>query len=72
MRKIDIHSVTWKEGKHYVSQCLNIDIASFGPTEAKALANLKEAVELYLDDNKTHKPTEVKKPRLASMKLAYA
>ncbi len=37
----------WKEGEWYVAQCLDVDIASQGETEAEALASLKEAVELH-------------------------
>jgi predicted RNase H-like HicB family nuclease len=40
----------YKEGTHYVSQCLNVDIASFGDTAEQAIANLKEALELYFED----------------------
>ncbi len=43
-------SVVYKEGKYYVAQCLNIDISSFGDSEQEALANLQEALELYLED----------------------
>jgi predicted RNase H-like HicB family nuclease len=39
--------VIYREGKYYVSQCLNIDIASCGNTIEEALNNLKDAVELY-------------------------
>ena len=42
--------IIYREGNYYVSQCLNIEIASFGSTIDEALANLKEAVELYLED----------------------
>jgi predicted RNase H-like HicB family nuclease len=42
----------YREGDYYVSQCLNIEVSSFGVTIDEALANLKEAVELYLEDNK--------------------
>jgi len=42
--------VIYREGKYYVSQCLNIDVSSFGETSEEAIANLKEAVELYLED----------------------
>ena len=72
MRTIDIQAVVWKEGKHYVSQCLNFDIASHGVTEQSALENLKEAIELYLEDNKVHKPSKVEDPNVVSMKLTYA
>jgi len=47
MRTIDF--VLWKEGRYYVAQCLNVDVSSFGETIAEAIANLKEAVELYLE-----------------------
>ena len=39
----------WKEGHLYVSQCLEIDLASQGETEEEALSNLKEALELYFE-----------------------
>jgi len=42
----------YREGDYYVSQCLNIDVASFGSTIEEALTNLKEATELYLEDEK--------------------
>ncbi len=40
-----------KEPPHYVAQCLNVDVSSFGETVEKAIANLKEAVELYFEDS---------------------
>ena len=42
--------VAYREGKYYVSQCLNVDVSSFGESIDEAIANLKEAVELYLED----------------------
>jgi predicted RNase H-like HicB family nuclease len=42
----------YREGDYYVSQCLNVEVASFGSTIDEALANLKEAVELYFQDEK--------------------
>ena len=35
----------------FVAQCIDYDVSSFGATEAEALANLREAVELYLEDH---------------------
>ncbi len=72
MQTIDIQAVTWKEGRRYVSQCLNFEVSSFGSTEKKALENLKEAVELYLEDKKIRKPSKIEVPRLSSLKLVYA
>ena len=37
----------WKEGEWYVAQCLDVDVASQGETEIKALDSLREAVELH-------------------------
>ena len=42
--------VVYKEGKFYVSQCLNVDISSFGGSITEAVDNLKEALQLYFED----------------------
>jgi predicted RNase H-like HicB family nuclease len=52
MKKIKY--VIYKEGKYYVSQCLNVDISSFGATIDEASSNLKEALQLYFEDDKSH------------------
>ncbi len=38
-----------KEGDMYVSLCPELDVASQGATVEEATANLKEAVELFLE-----------------------
>ncbi|WP_094227051.1 type II toxin-antitoxin system HicB family antitoxin [Methanolobus psychrotolerans] len=43
-------AVIHKEGDWYVSWCPELDIASHGKNVEEAVANLKEAVELYLED----------------------
>lgn len=45
-----IKYIVYREGKYFVSQCLNVDVSSFGETIDEAIANLKEAVELYFED----------------------
>lgn len=45
-----IHYTLYREESDYVAQCLDYDVSSFGSTETEALANLKEAIELYLED----------------------
>ena len=50
----NIKYVVYKEGNYYVSQCLNVDVSSFGETIDEAISALKEAVSLYYeneDDN---------------------
>jgi predicted RNase H-like HicB family nuclease len=44
-----IKYIIYKEDKYYVSQCLNVDISSFGSTIDDATANLKEALDLYFE-----------------------
>jgi predicted RNase H-like HicB family nuclease len=39
----------WREDDWFVAQCLEIDVASQGETEDEALANLREALELYVE-----------------------
>ena len=43
--------ILYKEGDYYVSQCLNVEVSSFGDTVQESIDNLKEAVELYFEDN---------------------
>jgi predicted RNase H-like HicB family nuclease len=42
-------ATVWREGDWYVSQCLEVDVASQGATEEEALANLREALELHFE-----------------------
>ena len=39
----------WREGDLWVAQCLEVDVASQGETQEEALANLKEALELFFE-----------------------
>jgi len=38
-----------REGRLFVAQCLEVDVASQGRTESAALANLDEALELHFE-----------------------
>lgn len=72
MRQIALKSVVWKEGKHYVSQCLNVEVSSFGKTRKTALKNLDEALELYFEDVKVPKVSKVEHPEIFSLRLRHA
>ena len=52
-------ATVWREGDWYVSQCLEVDIASQGVTEGEALANLKEALELHFEPPTATRPPAV-------------
>ena len=73
MRKIDLKSVVWKEGNYYISQCLEVDVSSFGKTKKQVLVMLQDALELYLEDMPLSKINKVECPYLAplSSKLPY-
>ena len=47
----NIQYIVYKEGKYYVSRCLNFEVASFGNSVKEAEENLREAVELYLEED---------------------
>lgn len=47
----------WREGDMFVSQCLEIDVASCGETEQEALAMLTEALELYFEEDAGETPS---------------
>jgi len=42
--------VVWKEEELYVAWCPELDVASQGKRIEEALDNLREAIELYLED----------------------
>lgn len=46
-------AVISREGKLYVALAPDVDVASQGETIEEALANLKEALELYFEDDDT-------------------
>jgi predicted RNase H-like HicB family nuclease len=39
----------WREGDWFVSQCVDLDVASQGRTEEEALDNLRDALELHFE-----------------------
>lgn len=73
MKALALQSVVYQEGKYYVAQCLDIEVSSFGESEQEALANLQEALELYLEDTPLQNvKTEVSHPTLHTLHLNHA
>jgi predicted RNase H-like HicB family nuclease len=52
MKIFEYTAVVWKETEGFVSKCPELGVASCGDTFEEAVKNLKEAVELYLDNAK--------------------
>jgi predicted RNase H-like HicB family nuclease len=72
MQTITLQHIIWKEDKHFVAQCLNIDVSSFGDTKEEAIKNLQEAVELYLEDDSDKNILHVEQPEIISSNFSYA
>jgi predicted RNase H-like HicB family nuclease len=53
IKTFDFTAVVWKEKEGYVSKCPELGVASCGDTITEATANLKEAVELYIENAET-------------------
>ena len=56
------------EGSWYVARCLDVEVTSQGVSIEDALTNLREALELYFEDEEP--PTEVEPPIIASVELS--
>jgi predicted RNase H-like HicB family nuclease len=56
MKRLQLTGLLEREGDGYVSLCPELDVASQGSTVEEALANLREAVELFLE---TASPSEI-------------
>ncbi len=52
MKEFNVTAIIWQEDNVYVSKCPELEVASAGDTPQEALENLKEAVELYLENAK--------------------
>ncbi|MBM3599985.1 MAG: type II toxin-antitoxin system HicB family antitoxin [Alphaproteobacteria bacterium] len=47
IRKTKFSATVRREGKWYVAQCLEVDVASQGRSQATALKNLSDALALH-------------------------
>ena len=56
---IKYNVIIQKEENWYVAKCLDNNIASQGKTIEEAMANLKEALELYMQNEEPVKPKEI-------------
>ena len=53
-----------REGNWFVAQCVEVDVASQGESEEQALANLREALELYFEE-----PQATLQPKMRHVKV---
>jgi predicted RNase H-like HicB family nuclease len=67
-----LYYIIWKEGKYFVSQCLNVDVSSFGDTRDEAIQNLNEAVELYFEEEVPMQHEMIESPEIISVPREHA
>lgn len=64
--------VLYQEEDGFVARCLDVNVASEGDTEQEAVANLREALELYFEDTAEGDLVPVVHPRVESLTLRSA
>jgi len=72
MNKLEFSAVVLKGEVAFVATCPELGVASQGKTEKEALKNLKEAVELYLEDEdiqKMIKTGSIRKAKVCSLAI---
>ena len=72
MANLNLKNVVWKEGRHYVAQCLNVDVSSFGKTRREALKHLDEALALYFEDVRVPRVVNVEEPEIVRLPINHA
>lgn len=64
-----LSAVVWREEGIYTALCPELDVASQGKSVEEALMNLKEALELYLEDEDVEEPSKAEAPIVTIVKV---
>lgn len=66
-------TIITQEGKWYVARCVELGVVSQGKTIEEVQKNLKEAVELYLEDQpKAKRYSSKEAPLVTTLELRHA
>ena len=65
--KREFTASVWREDEWWIAQAIEVDVASQGESEEDALANLRDALELYFTP-----PTPEAEPRLRRIEVEVA
>jgi predicted RNase H-like HicB family nuclease len=68
MTDVQLTAAVTHEGDWYVARCLQIEVASQGESVEQALDNLREALELYFEDEPL--PEDVQAPIIAPVEIS--
>ncbi len=66
--KLTFSAILWREGKLQIAWSPELDIASQGKNVEEALSNLREAIDLYFEDEDAKIPTN-KSPILTTLSV---
>ncbi len=68
-----LSALVWKENDIYVAKCVEVKVASQGKTRKEVLDNIKEALELYFEDEPSFKKLpSLDEISLEEIKISYA
>jgi len=67
-----ISALVWKEGNWFVSKALEVEVASQGKSKSEALENLREALELYFEDEVNVTISPIKQASVEKIKFLRA
>ena len=73
MKKYNFTTIITQEDKFYIARCVELGVVSQGLSVDEATKNLKEAVELYLEDASErylNRATQYK-PLISTLELEY-
>jgi len=66
---LELSAVVRREDRIYVALCPEFDVASQGKSVEEALRNLKQALELYMEDEDVEKPSKTGAPIVTIVKV---
>jgi predicted RNase H-like HicB family nuclease len=66
---LELSAVVRREDRIYVALCPEFDVASQGKSVEEALRNLKQALELYMEDEDVEKPSKAEAPMVTIVKV---
>ena len=67
VREVQFTAAITREGDWFVARCLQVEVTSQGESIEQVLANLREALELYFEDEPL--PADVQPPIIAPVEI---
>lgn len=68
----NFHIIIWQENKTFVAKAIENNISSFGQTFEEAFENIKEALDLYYEGEKSPVYETIKSPSLITYYIGNA